>query len=260
MKKPERVGPYVLLSLLGDRSRSHTWLASVGESASEPKVALKLARPKDARGRARILYEVAIAGNVDHPNIVRIHECGEADGVLWVTTAYVSGPHQPLKLANFRQLLLALVHIHANDVIHADLDAANLLLDEEGDLRLSNFANARHQGEAAREEMGAPQFMSPEQLRGEPLDTRSDLFAAGVVLYWILTGSVPFEGNAAAVLRQHGQPSQRPPSAVAPGLGSSFDDLVEKALARSPEARFGSAFAFLSAFDAACKRGVRPAP
>ncbi|HEU4776031.1 MAG TPA: protein kinase, partial [Telluria sp.] len=130
MKKPERIGPYTLVAPLGERTRTRTWLARAGDPVQGERVALKLARDKDTVGRARILHEVDIAGSFDHPNIVRLHECGEANGVLWLASGYVSGPHRPLKLVNFRQLLLALVHVHANEVIHADLNCRNMLLDE----------------------------------------------------------------------------------------------------------------------------------
>lgn len=249
MKKPERLGPYTLIAPLGERARARTWLARAGDPVTGEKVALKVAREKDADGRARIFHEVDLAAGFDHPNIVRIHECGEAKGVLWMASGYVPGPHRPLKLGNFRQLLLALVHVHAHGVIHADLNCHNMLLDEEGDLRLSNFASARRMGEPGQSATGSPHFMPPEQSRGEALDVRSDMYSAGAVLYEILTSAAPQPSGA----------SQRPPSSIAPGLGTSFDALVQTALAPDPAARFGSAFELLSAFDAACKRGVRPA-
>ncbi|SHG97364.1 serine/threonine protein kinase [Massilia sp. CF038] len=258
MKKPERVGPYTLISLLGDRARSRTWLASAGEGPTREQVALKLARPKEILIRARILHAVQLAAGFNHPNIVRMYECAEADGVLWLASGYVHGQGHRLTLANFRQLLLALVHVHANGVIHADLRSENLLLDEEGDLHLANFTHARRQGEPGMPPQSALGNMAPEQLRGEPLDVRADLFAAGAVLYQILTGAAPFEGRAATSMPQLRDASQAAPSAVSPGLGSSFDALISQALARDRAQRFGSAFEFLSAFDSACKRGVRP--
>jgi len=260
MKKLERHGPYTLLAPLGERSRGHTWMAQAGEGENATVVALKLALPKDAAGRTRIFHEVDLAAPLNHPHIVRLFECGEAKGVLWLSTAYVGGPHQPLKLGNFRQLLLALLHVHANELIHASLSPSRLLLDEEGDMQLCHFADARRHGEPGQAPLGPLPFMSPEQLRGEPLDVRADLFAAGAVLYQILTGMAPFSGASANAMTQLLQPGQPAPSAVAPGLGTSFDAVVAKALAREREARYASVFELLGAFDAACKRGVRPAP
>jgi serine/threonine protein kinase len=255
MKKPERIGPYTLLAPLGDGAHSNVWLASAG-SGSE-KVVLKLARADDAAGRERLLHESALAIGFDHPNIVRIHECGGARGITWIAMGYVPGPHQPLTLANFRQLLLALVHVHAHGVVHADIRCGNLLLDEEGDLRLAGFGLARRIGELPPAPASVAQVVSPEQLRGKAIDTRSDLFGAGVVLYQVLTGKRPFDGTPLEIMQQILHDTQPAPSRVAPGLGTSFDDVVRRSLARERDDRYASAFAFLSDFDAACRRGVR---
>ena len=255
MKKPERIGPYTLLAPLGDGAHSNVWLASAGSGAD--KVALKLARADDAAGRERLLHESALTMGFDHPNIVRVHECGGARGITWIAMGYVPGPHQPLTLANFRQLLLALVHVHANGIVNADIRCGNLLLDEFGDLRLAGFGLARRAGEAAPASASVPQVVSPEQLRGRAVDARSDLFGAGVVLYQVLTGKRPFEGTALEIMQQIMHDTQPAPSRVAPGLGTSFDDVIRRSLARERDDRYGSAFAFLSEFDAACRRGVR---
>lgn len=255
MKKLERIGPYSLLAPLGDPARGNIWLARAGTGGE--KVALKLARANDEAGRQRLLYECDLAINFNHPNIVRIHECGGAQGVTWIAMNYVGGPLGALTLANFRQLLLALVHVHGNGIIHADIRKANLLLDEYGDIHLAGFGLARRQGQAPTAGLGTPPTPSPEQLRGQPIDTRADIFAAGVVLYEVLTGKPPFQGSAQEVMRQilHQDPAH--PSVVAPGLGASFDDVVRRALARARDERYASVFEFLSEFDAACRRGVR---
>ncbi len=255
MKKPERIGPYFLQSPLADSKRGNVWLASAGKDGE--KVALKLVRPGDGAGRARLMHESNLAMGFDHPNIVRMYECGEANGITWIAMGYLAGPQGGLTLANFRQLLLALVHIHANGVVHADIRNANLLLDEFGDLRLGGFGMARRQRGVDATLPGSPQAPSPEQLHNGPIDARTDIFAAGVVLYQILTGKAPFHGSAHELKQQLERDGQAAPSVVAPGLGDSFDELVRRALARDSHERYASAFEFLSAFDAACRRGVR---
>jgi serine/threonine protein kinase len=162
MKKPECVGPYTLLSPLGEGAPGHVWLASMGDGR---RLVLKLARAGNAGERARLLHEVHIAGSFDHPNIVRMYECGEAKGVLWMASAHVPGPSVPLTLANFRQLLLALVHVHAHGVVHGAIAPAHLLLDADANLRLAGFADARREGAV-----------------------QDDLRAAGEVLLLIVTG------------------------------------------------------------------------
>ena len=252
MKKPEQIGPYTLLTPLGDGARSNVWLACAGSGAD--KIALKLARADDAPRRERLLRECELAIGFDHPNIVRIHECGAANGITWIAMAYAGSAHGALTLANFRQLLLAMVHVHANGVIHADIGNANLLLDDFGDLRLGGFGIARRLGQAGPQ--GSPHFMSPEPLRGQVIDLRADIFAASAVLYQVLTGRRPFEGSAIEVMQQILHESQAAPSTVAPGLGASFDDVLRRGLARDKDERYASVFEFLSAFDAACRRGV----
>lgn len=259
MKKPERIGPYTLLKRLGAGGSGRVWLAQAGSGPE--RLALKLAREGDEDARACIMHEVDIAAAFNHPNIIRMYECGASRGITWIAMEYAPGPHEPLTLANFRQLLLALVHVHANGVVHADVKHASLLLDASGDLKLANFGLARRAGQGAPAHgsaHGSPQFMAPEQLRGQPLDARADLFSAGVVLYQILTGNRPFEGTGLEVMQQLLNDAQPAPSAVAPGLGTSFDEVVRRALARDRAERYANAFEFLSAYDAACRRGVRP--
>jgi serine/threonine-protein kinase len=256
MKKPERVGPYSLLSLLGERARGHVWLAGVGSGPN--RLVLKLAPPGDAVRRARLLHEVDIAGGFDHPNIVRMHECGESQGFVWMAMGYVSPPRPAAAptLANFRQLLLAMVHIHAHGVVHAAIAPAKLLINEDGDLLLAGFGSARKVGAAGAVDAISTRFMPPEQLRGEELDFRADLFSAGAVLYQILVGKPVFDGKAV----QGSKPvvaTLAPPSEVAHGLGTSFDKLIAKVLSPDKAGRHVSAFEVLRDFDAACHRGVR---
>ncbi len=261
MKTPKCVGPYTLLSPLGERA-CDVWLASMGNGTD--RVALKLARAGDFARRARLLHEVGIAGSFDHPHIVRMYECGEADGVVWMASGYVPGPQVALTLANFRQLLLALVHVHAYGVVHAEITPDKLLLDQHGNARLAGFGNARRDTAGPISPRFFTQFMPPEQARGEELDSRADLYSAGAVLYYILTGRPPFEGEArragkhavGATVRPDALP---PPSAVVRGLGGSFDKLVATALAFDKTDRYASAFVMLKEFDVACGRGVRTA-
>jgi serine/threonine protein kinase len=256
MKKPRQIGPYLLLSTLGDHARGNVWLATSGTQGE--KLVLKMASDGDLAGRARLLHEVDIAMQFDHPNIVRVFECGAANDITWITMAYIAGPHGTVTFANFRQLLLAMVHVHANGVVHADIRYGNLLIDEFGDLRLAGFALARRTGDTSALAQVPPGSPSPEQLRGQAIDIRTDIFAAGVVLFQVLTGKPPFEGSALEIMRQISNDRQVLPSEAAPGLGASFDEVVKKALARDKDQRFGTAFEFLSAFDAACRRGLRP--
>ena len=257
MKKPESIGPYTLLSPLGDSVRNRTWLAASGPR--QDQVVLKLAQKDNAHERARLLHELTVLAALDQENIVRLLDSGEWEGRMWMALTYIRGPSAPLQLANFRQLLLALVHVHAHGVVHADIKPANLLLDAQGDLHLAGFGNARRFGAGPLGPGGMPQYMSPEQLRGEALDVRADFFSAGAVLFQLLTGSRPFDGKAAPRGNHDVEPGLPLPSALVPGLGTGFDGLTSKLLAPDRRDRHDSAFAVLGDFDVACHRGVRAA-
>lgn len=229
MKKPEYVGPYSLLSPLGDTAQGRVWLAKLDSGPG--RVVLKLARPGNVEVRSRLLREVAIIGDFDHPNIVRMHECGESEGVLWLATAYVPQSCGALTLANFRQLLLALIHVHANGVVHGDIKPSKLLLDDHGNLRLCGFGRAwRAEGP----------IHSP--------NVQADLAAAGAVLYQILTGKAPPAPHAPQALLNEGHTAL----ALAPGAG--FDKLIAKIQTQEPDERHTSVFGLLSDFDFACRR------
>ena len=239
MKPSDRIGPYTLVKPLGG-PRSGLWQAACGGR----QVVLRLAGPDDLPARALLRHEAAVTASFDHPNIVRLHEFAQSGAVQWLAMDYVGGAG-PLTLGNFRQLLLALLHVHGNDVVHGDLQPGNLLLDLAGDLRLSNFRYARHVGQAASQEGGRSPYASPEQHLGDVLDTRADIYAAGAVLYELLTRTIPAGARPT------------PPSVLAPGLGGNFDALVARALAPEKAARFGHVFELLGAFDGACQGGVR---
>ena len=254
MKKPESVGPYTLLSLLGNSERGRAWLARLGDG---PEHVVKWVQVTDKPGRARLQHEIDVIPGLDHPNVVRVLEFGESKGVFWMAMPHVPGPHVPLQLANFRQLVLALVHMHAHGVVHADIKPANLLLDEAGDLQVIGFGNARRTGAGPLSPGGMPQFMSPEQLRGGALDVRADLFSAGAVLYQVLTGKRPFDGTASSATKGTVEAPLPLPSALAHDLGTGFDELTLKMLAGDRMARHESAFAVLADFDAACHLSAR---
>ncbi len=232
-------------------------------------VALKTVRTKysmEGQERAsfeqRFLVEARAAAALSHPGVVTVHDCGKdtATGTLFIAFEHLEGVTLDEKLSSGRpmewpealvivlRLAEALDHAHRRGIIHRDIKPANIMLLPSGEPKIMDFGIAKLPTSAltlAGDILGTPSYMSPEQAVGEPVDGRSDLFSLGVVLYALLTGKRAFEGASLPAIVTHvvhTQPSL--PSALVPGLPPSVDELVDKALAKCPEARFQEARAF----------------
>ena len=151
-----------------------------------------------------------------------------------------------------RQLCATLAYVHGEGIVHCDLKPENIVITDEGDAILVDFGIAERFGarvshevlEAAGVQAGTPHYISPEQIRGEPVDARTDLYALGCILYEILTGTPPFnEGTATSILMRHLARAPRPPSDYIPQLPDGWDLLCERLLGKSPRGRFGHALA-----------------
>nr|WP_306805823.1 serine/threonine-protein kinase [Caballeronia sp. BR00000012568055] len=218
--------------------------------------------------KARLRNEAQAAGRLTHPNIVGVYEYGETRDTAYIAMELVSGQSlkpmldagRPADLAKaldwFAQLLAALGFAHDHGVVHRDIKPANLLVSAQGRLKVADFGVAHVESSTltlAGAMIGTPSYMSPEQFTGEPVDARSDLFSAAIVLYQMLTGCRPFAGaSQAEVMRQVMHETPRLPCAVNPALPPAFDDMLMRALSRRPSARFQTAAALADAL-----RGVR---
>ncbi|MES2072916.1 MAG: serine/threonine-protein kinase, partial [Pseudomonadota bacterium] len=152
------------------------------------------------------------------------------------------------------QLLRALEYAHARGVVHRDIKPANLLITADAQVKITDFGIARIESSTLTQTgsvIGTPSYMSPEQFRGETVDGRTDVFAAGIVLYQLLTGSRPFVGSASTVMHQIMNEMPVNPTERNPALGKTFDHIISRALAKRPEDRFPSAQAFLEALTEA---------
>ena len=214
----------------------------------------------NATYRERFHAEARTASSLDHPNLVRILDFGEEkDGRLWLAMELLEGSeleevlvragHLPMARAIGLVLEVAagLAHAHAGGVVHGDVKPANVVLvnrfDDDGDeregVKLCDFGFARGIGGALLG--GTPQYMSPEQCVGHPLDPRSDVYAVGIVLYELVTGALPFDGNDAhEILREQLVVPPVPPSRRRRGLDARIDAVVMKALAKDPASRHQS--------------------
>ncbi len=233
--------------------------------ALQRRVALKVIAPEfagDPDFRARFKRESLLAASIEHPNVISIHDAREEGGLLFLVMAYVDGTDLREMIARERRIephraarIVALVGsaldaAHAAGLVHRDVKPANVLLSSrhgEEQVYLTDFGltkQASSQSGVTKTGMfvGTVDYVAPEQLRGGPVDGRTDVYALGCVLYQALTGTVPYpRDNELAKLFAHG--SVPPPlvSAVAPDLNPAFDAVVAKAMAKDPDHRYLSA-------------------
>ena len=206
----------------------------------------------------RFHREVDTAGSLSHPNIVKIYDSGETEGFAYIAMEYVDGsnlrtharadqllhPNKILKL--IAQCADALAYAHKQDVIHRDIKPANILYNQTDDyVKLTDFGIARIPDSTrtrAGSILGTPLYMSPEQLAGEKLDARSDLYSLGVTLYHLLTGSPPFRPKTMAeLLRSITQERHKDIAEINPSTPACIAWTVNKALEKDPDKRFQSA-------------------
>jgi eukaryotic-like serine/threonine-protein kinase len=239
------------------------------DPAIDRKVAIKLIRADllSSEERAdyleRFRHEAQAAGRCTHANIVAIYDFAVHQGNPFLAMEYVEGRNLSQVLiqsgrfsthaavAVIGQVLDALACAHGLGVVHRDVKPANILLFADQRVKMTDFGISRLDTSAltqAGSVLGTPSYMSPEQCRGEPVDARSDLFSAGVVLYEMLSGGRPFTGsNLTEVALQ--VMSQPPPNLqiVRPDVPSPLIAAIEQALSKAPQDRFGSAVAMASA-------------
>jgi serine/threonine-protein kinase len=239
-------------------------------------VALKTIRSDQLAGEesatviARFRREAQAAGRLSHPNIVPIYDFGEDGGVWFIAMEFVKG--RELKEyfeANERfsvpdivrimsQILDALDYSHRQGVIHRDIKPANVFLLDDGTVKVADFGIAHIDSSSLTQVgtvLGTPSYMSPEQIMGLPVDGRSDLFSAGVILYQFLTGERPFAGSATTTMQKVLKEDPLPPSTLNVQLLPEMDAVVRKALAKRPDERFQSAKEFVAALRAAAAEG-----
>jgi eukaryotic-like serine/threonine-protein kinase len=206
----------------------------------------------------RFRREARAAATLNHPNIVAVYDWGAVDGIYYMVMEYVQGrsvrellnaggklaPAQAAEI--LRQTLSALEHAHARGIVHRDLKPENILITRDGVVKLTDLGLARAFADAKNTRAGAitgtVQYLSPEQIRGEPADPRSDLYSLGIVAYELLTGELPYSGETPmAIAYQHLSDRVPAPSRSAPETGADLDGFVLSATDPDREMRPESA-------------------
>jgi serine/threonine-protein kinase len=254
---PSSLGRYLIADRIGQGAMGVVYRAR--DPIIDRVVALKTIDPH-LSGEAlrefneRFFHEAKSAGRLGHPNIVTIYDAGEAEGVAYIAMEYLEGAslrqvlddHPPLAISRVMeigaQVARGLAYAHEHGVVHSDVKPANVILANGRRPKLTDFGIARVAGAPTGELAGSPKYMSPEQVRGEPLDGRTDIFSLGAVLYELLTGKQPFTGeDVPAIVKSVLEHEPPPPSTLNPQVPAAVDKVVARMLAKRVEDRYTSA-------------------
>jgi eukaryotic-like serine/threonine-protein kinase len=264
---PQKFGRYLIVREIGHGAMGVVYEAldpTIGR-----KIALKAIRfdgigtTADEAAR-RFKNEARAAGGLNHPNIVTVYDAGEDSGLLYLAMEFIEGStlealireQRTIATAQtidiIRQVCAGLDFAHAKGIIHRDVKPGNIMLASNGLAKITDFGIARA-GEAMTitgQVVGTPNYMSPEQVLGKPLDGRSDLFSVGVILYEMVTGERPFEGQSITtimykIVHETPIPPRKLDSTIHPGLSA----VIEKALSKSADDRFPNGEALVRALQ-----------
>ncbi len=262
------IGRYTVIRILGEGAMGVVYEAR--DPHLDRKVAIKTIRHHDLTPalmeayERRFLTEARSVARLNHPHIVRVFDAGQSGSDTFLVMEYVQGINlkhclrygvqfTPAGAARILvDVLDAVGHAHGQKIIHRDIKPENILMDAAGTLKLTDFGIAKimddevdNGTQLTGKSIGTPRYMSPEQVRGKPIDERSDVFSAGVLLYELLTALQPFDGEhhmAIASQILHDDPPL--PSTLATGIPPALDAVVQKALAKRPDDRYQNAAEF----------------
>ncbi len=261
--QPEQVvsGRYRVLRKIGGGGMADVYLCE--DLTLGRRVALKVLLSRfldDPNFVERFRREAKAAAGLNHANLVSIYDWGEVDGTYYIVMEYVEG--ETLKdLVRRRgrlggseavhillQLLAALEFAHRTGIVHRDIKPQNVMLDRDGNAKVTDFGIARAADSGMTEAgsiLGTAQYLAPEQARGQRVDERSDLYSVGIVLYEMLTGTVPFKGDSAVtVALKHVNEMAAEPAQLVPGMPYALNQIVLKAIAKDPDQRYQTAEQF----------------
>jgi serine/threonine-protein kinase len=267
-----QVGRYEILEIIG--TGAHGRVARAHDSMIGRLVAIKLFPKELAKGEARerFIQEARVVGQLSHPSIITLHDMGidEATQTPYLVMEFLDG--QPLDrilekgsipfsraCAWAAEVACALGAAHRKGVIHGDVKPANMLITDDGRVKLMDFGMARlaSRDTGATPLLGTPAYWCPEQIMGKPQDARSDLFSLGVVLYEMVTGKRPFDADSLqSICSRVLSSTPLPPSHANPSVPTGFDAIVARCLAKDPAARYAPAEALAEELYPLARRKV----
>jgi serine/threonine protein kinase len=223
----------------------------------------------DPAWRERFMAEARIVGQLSHPRIVKLHDMGidETSGAPYLVMEFVVGETLEKYIASKKieppqvyawgaALARALAYAHEQGIVHGDVKPANIMINEDGRVMLTDFGIARFAAHISHVGglRGTPGYLAPEQIEGNPTDGRSDLFSLGIVLYQLATGESPFRGESLeAICAQILRAKITPPTRVNPALPRAFDDVIDRCLARKAANRYANGELLSTALEALTK-------
>jgi serine/threonine protein kinase/tetratricopeptide (TPR) repeat protein len=252
-------GRYQVIEELGRGGMGRVY--KVLDTELNEKIALKLLRPEvaaDPDAVERFRHELKSARQVAHKNVCRMFDIGRADGAPYITMEFVPGEDLKRLIRKIgqmptgrtvsiaRQIAEGLAEAHSHGIVHRDLKPQNVMVDEGGSVRIMDFGIARSLEKkgitGAGIMIGTPEYMSPEQVEGKPVDARSDIYSLGIILYEMTTGHVPFEGDTPFTIGvKHKSEKPRDPRELNPAVPDDLARLILRSLEKDREKRFQSA-------------------
>ncbi|MQF69154.1 hypothetical protein FIM12_02300 [SAR202 cluster bacterium AD-804-J14_MRT_500m] len=262
----QRIDKYDILEEMGSGGQAIVYKArdrSLGRT-----VALKVLHPhltRDPQFRQRFLRDARLAASLNHPNVVTVHEVGESDNTLYIAMELVPNSldeelkqHGKLELSRAinigQQTAQALQAAHDRGIVHRDIKPQNILLTEDGTAKVADFGIATASFLSSMTNtgtyLGTPDYMSPEQCKGEQADSRSDIYSLGIVIYQMLTGNLPFPADSPlAVMRKHIEDPPPPLDQMDSRIPRTIQDIVAICLEKQPDRRYRSATALANSLN-----------
>lgn len=257
----KQLGRYEVVGELGQGAMGIVYRAKdplIGRTVAIKTINLGLMREDKAEYEGRFYQEAKAAGCLSHPNIVTIYDVGKSDDVAYIAMEFLEGRELrdilndgqrlsvDMALDIMIQVAQGLDYAHEHGIIHRDVKPSNIMVIRDGHVKITDFGIARMASSTVRTQigmvLGSPKYMSPEQVMGQSLDLRSDIFSLGVLLYELLTGKTPFNGeNISAIMYQTVNTLPPPPSTFNPAVPEMLDLIVAKATAKKLENRYQNA-------------------